>query len=374
MKIENHNIFENSLCKKAIEAKIGILAHNDGDGIASAAIIKNRFPAGRVYFTNAINLAHDIKVIVKLLGSNPCHIFIVDIAINPKEVQKILNSLLLIPPSCEVHFYDHHQLPANLDMEHFSTLVSDVRIDISTAAACITLLGIVKIISNKVSTNSDTLSRESIIQYRIISWLAAMGGISDLKEDSLIVKSILDVYDKGMLFYEGYCLKNACRKIHSQSQKRDIITALSAGILPSSIQQVKDAASQAALEGKHAIEYIAKNAVKYKNIALISNYSVGSKGMNAYMAATLTNARVGIAWYTNGKNINMSLRRQHSEKDINLHEVAHKTSNFLGGTGGGSPDEAGATVSTEKFNEFILSLDNLIEEIVGLRRINKDTI
>ena len=55
---------KNSLCKKAIEAKVGILAHNDGDGIASAAIIKNRFPAGRVYFTNAINLAHDLKVIV----------------------------------------------------------------------------------------------------------------------------------------------------------------------------------------------------------------------------------------------------------------------------------------------------------------------
>lgn len=374
MEIKNNKIFENSLCKNSLESKVGILAHNDGDGIASAAIIKNRFPAATVYFTSAVKLSHDIKTMLKLLGSEPCHIFIVDVAINPNEVQRILSNLLLIPPSCKVHFYDHHQLPANMDMEHFSTLVKDVKIDTSTAASCITLLGILEIIENKKYTEKTTLTRDSIIQNRTLSWLAAMGGISDLKEDSLIVRSILDIFDKGLLFYEGFCLKNACRKIHSQKQKRDIITALSAGILPSSIQQVKDAASQAALEGKHAIEYISKNAVRYHNIALIANYLVGSKGMNAYMAATLMNSRVGIAWYTNGKNINMSFRRQHSENDINLHEIAHKTSKFLGGTGGGSPDEAGASIPAEKFQEFILSIDNLIEEIVTLRSINKDNL
>ncbi|MFW9995110.1 MAG: hypothetical protein ACFFD4_23940 [Candidatus Odinarchaeota archaeon] len=342
--------------------KIGILAHSDGDGLTSAAIIQNRFPAATVYFSNAISLHKDVRFIVKQLGDSPDHLFIVDLAINPRIANKILEILKTLPENCQIHYYDHHDLPDGF-IGHFSSQMTDIVHDVNTSASCATLKGIHQL--EHPSLTGDCLTREYLINNRTIAWLAAFGGISDHKENSADVRSILDVYDQALLFYQAFSLKNACRKIQNERAKRNIIRALSVGILPSEIDSVREAAIQSAREGMAAIDFIKIHAATFRNITWIWNCPVGSAGMNAFMTATLRNTRVGIACHSNGLNVDMSIRKQHYQEFLNLHKITSKAVQCVGGQGGGSPDETGARIPEGKFKEFIRELDGLIDAAVS---------
>ncbi|MFX1253264.1 MAG: DHHA1 domain-containing protein [Promethearchaeota archaeon] len=359
----NESTFERSLSENMKISKVGILAHGDGDGLASAAIIKTLFPGARVYFSNAVSLARDLRQLLRELGANPRHIFIVDLAINPKSAKRLFEVLSSLPKTCQVHYYDHHELPSGI-LDNFSAYVSDLVHDVNTSASCVTLRGI----SQLENLTNDWLSREFLIKYRTMAWLSAFGAISDHKENSKEVRAILDIYDQALLFYQAFSLKNACRKITRERSKREIIAALSAGMLPSEIHSVREAAHQAALEGKTAIDFINTHAIKHNNIAWIINCPVGSMGMNAYMTATLKNAKIGLALRTNGNNIDISIRKQHYQEELDLHKITFKATQAVGGTGGGSPDETGANIPEDKLDDFLELLDSLLIDMDTLRK------
>lgn len=337
--------------------KVGILAHSDGDGLTSAAIIKNRYPAAAIYFSNAISLHKDIRFMIKQLGDSPDHLFIVDLAINPRIADKTLEMLDKLPKDCQLHYYDHHELP-NGFIGRLSSRVPDIVYDVNTSASCLTLRGIYRF--EHPDFTGNCLTRDYIINNRVIAWLAACGGISDHKENSDDVRAILDIYDQALLFYQAFSLKNACRKIRNERAKRDIIKALSVGLLPSEIDSVREAAIQSAREGMAAIEFIKIHAVTQGNTAWIWDCPVGSAGMNAFMTATMKNTPVGIACYSNGLNVDMSIRKQHYQESLNLHVIAAEAAQRVGGQGGGSPDESGATVPEDRFDEFMRELNVLI--------------
>ncbi|MFX0092942.1 MAG: hypothetical protein ACFFBD_14380, partial [Candidatus Hodarchaeota archaeon] len=252
-------------------------------------------------------------------------------------------------------YYDHHKFPTNV-WDRFSSTISDISLDVNSSASCVTLRGLSRI----GNLTDDCLSRDFLIKYRTAAWLAAFGAISDHKENTKEVQAILDIYDKALIFYQAFSLKNACRKIQREREKRNIIAALSAGILPSEIHSVREAAHQAALEGKAAIGFINTHAMKYRNVAWILNCPVGSLGMNAYMTATLKNTKIGIACRTNGNKIDMSIRKQHYQEVLDLHKVTAKAAQTVGGTGGGSPDETGANIPEYKLATFLEVINELV--------------
>ncbi|MFX0091786.1 MAG: hypothetical protein ACFFBD_08485, partial [Candidatus Hodarchaeota archaeon] len=95
---------ENSKLEDIKLSKVGILAHGDGDGLSSAAIIKRFFPSAMVYFSKAVSLPRDLRHVIQELGDNPHRIFIVDIAVNPRSSKKLFDTLSLIPDGCSIHY------------------------------------------------------------------------------------------------------------------------------------------------------------------------------------------------------------------------------------------------------------------------------
>ncbi len=325
-----------------VQSNVGIIAHGDADGICSAAIIKSLHPGATILFSKASQLHKSIKSIeknVKTLDS----LYIVDVAINPKNQKFVLDRLKKIKEKYDIFYIDNHLLPSSIQDKKLTNYVDTYikRTDWSSSALTF--------------SHFFGSEKEAIIKNRNLAFLAAYGVISDYARTCSFLTSVFDLFDESNINYQAFMLKQACRKIQSDNLKRTIADKLSVGILPSEIFEVLEAAREASREVDMAIRFIKLHAKKHGEIGIIFECPVASMGHNSFLAASMTGSVVGVAIRRRGGDAHFVLRKRHGEK-IHLGHIAGKVASKFECDGGGENATAGITASD-------VNIPNILEEI-----------
>jgi RecJ-like exonuclease len=330
-----------------VRANVGIIAHGDADGICSAAIVKSLHPGASILFSKASQLHKTLKTIEKNMKTIDT-LFIVDVAINPKNQEFVLDRLKKMKARYDVYYFDNHILPINIEDKNLTEYVDKYTKRTDWSSSAITF--------NHFFGSSE----EGIKSNRILAFLAAYGAISDYARECSFLRTVFDLYDESNINYQAFMLKQACRIIQSDDIKRGIADKLSVGILPSEIAEVLEAARAASREVDMAIRFIKQHAQKYGEIGIIFECPVASMGHNSFVAATMTDSVVGVAIRRKGGDAYFVLRKRHYE-DLHLGEMASSVAQKLDCDGGGEAATAGITaldihitVVLEEINRHVL--------------------
>ncbi len=330
-----------------IQQNVGIVAHGDADGICSAAILKSLYPGARIMFSTASKLHKVIREIEKSIVTLDI-LFIVDIAISQRSKKFVLERLKKSKQKYNIIYYDNHVLPPPLTPQKILNYVN-------------------KYVSKRGSSSSsivfqDILGTEykTLINFRFQALLGAYGAIADYARECKFLRNVLNLYDEANTYYQAFMLKQASRIIDDDNLKRIIVDKLSVGILPSEIAEVTEAAREASREVDVAVNFIKKYAMEINGLGVIIECPVASMGHNAYIAATMTNSRVGVAVRRKGGKAYFVLRKKRDDP-INLGMIAMEVSANLGVDGGGEEATAGITADDTMISQILELIGVLVK-------------
>lgn len=281
-------------------------------------------------------------------------LYILDVALNAKNLQFTLERLKKSKLKYEIYYYDNHLMPEYLDIKDFETHVTEYRnINFSSSAA-----------TTFMAMYGD--KEETILKNRRKALLGAYGSISDYAKNCTFLAKVTNIWDESSIQFQAFLLKQASRVIESDNLKRTIVNKLSVGILPSEISEVAKAAQEASREIDVAIPFIKKNAIKVGDVGIIYECPVASMGHNAYVTATMTNSRIGIAIKKNGENATLVIRKRKPEL-IHLGDLANKVAKRLESSGNGDISGGGemATAGISCPNLIVEDAIRMIDEIIA---------
>ena len=235
-------------------------------------------------------------------------------------------------------------MPEYLDIKDFETHVTEYRnVKFSSSAA-----------TTFMAMYGDT--EEIILKNRRQALLGAYGSISDYAKNCNFLAKVDNIWDESSIQFQAFLLKQASRIIESDNLKRIIVNKLSVGILPSEISEVAKAAQEASREIDVAIPFIKKNAIKIGDVGIIYECPVASMGHNAYVTATMTNSRIGVAIKNNGQNSRLVLRKRKYEL-FHLGDLASQIGKQMACDGGGEMATAGITCPSDRVDDAIRLID-----------------
>ncbi len=274
-------------------------------------------------------------------------LYILDVALNPKNLPFTLERLKKSMLKYEIYYFDNHLIPEHLDVSDLRTHVTEYRnIEFSSSAA-----------TTFMALYGDT--EEIIVNNRYQALLGAYGSISDYAKNCSFLADVNNIWDESSIQFQAFLLKQASRIIESDNLKRTIVDKLSVGILPSEIAEVDKAAREASREIDVAIPFIKKHAIKIGDVGVIYECPIASMGHNAYVSATVTNSRIGIAVKKNGEMSRLVLRKRKQEL-IHLGDLASKIGKRLECDGGGEMANAGITCPNHIVEQVIRLLDEML--------------
>ena len=300
-----------------------IFSHADVDGLCSAALLLSRFPKAKIFFTKPVSLFFDLKY------RKEKNIIIADIALNKRDIPKILKEL----KKRNFLYFDHHPY-TNLKLpENF--IVADV----STSESVYKYF-------------QKDIPKEQV-------WTALYGAIADYCADTEFVKSNLKDWDVRSLYFEvsTLVLGIKMKEFSNYNVKRDIVKALASGKTPSEIPGLVLAAKKAVAEEFKLYELVKKKAAKLSGLGyfLYDEY-FGFRGPAALFAATATDSVLGVSVFKVKGFLDVTLR---SRKSLPLNDLAEKAAEAVGGSGGGHPEAAGARIPGNRLEEFLSILSKL---------------
>ena len=305
-----------------------VLTHGDCDGVCSGAIaLAARWPS-KIVFTKPSTLLDD------LIGLRDIErIIICDIALPETKARDILATLQELSSKHELLYIDHHPLPFNFDMPGFF---------VHSLNACA----------------SELTYRAFQVQLpKDMSRVAIYGAIGDYADDSEFMQLIISYWDKRMLYFESGLLSQGLDYIRRDYRsKRRILESLAMNLLPSSDAELAGAAiEESRLEERMRKEVTVKVRTLGK-IAYVLNIE-GSIGKAAIYARAVTGLQIGIAGEEERGYVDMSLRSV--REGLDLDRILRRLAPSFGGTGGGHPKAAGASIPVESFQLFVKALDEL---------------
>ena len=313
-------------------AKCIILAHGDGDGVCSAALLLS-YLLGKcdssVYFTHPVGILGDLKEFAPR-GSS---VFIADIAIDEIHAEQLIHLLEEYAREGSVTYIDHHPLP-----EGFKP-------------------------PSGVEFIHDTCCSASELTYRYLhekglssdyARIALYGAISDYLDETQWVRDELWRWDKRMVFLEAGIISQGLegsRRDHVF--KRAVVEHLARNNLPSQMQElVSRSIKQAEMDEKLRL-WVRYNLRINGQVAYVLN-PPGSVGRAANYARIYSGVRVGVAGEERGELYIMSLR---SRRECDLNQTLRRISRSLNIHGGGHPFAAGARVPKSLLSVFINELN-----------------
>lgn len=307
-----------------------ILAHGDSDGVVSAALVKaalkREYNIVGVYFTHPVGLYEDFKRFAR--GD----VVIVDVAISEAHAHQLAK--LFRNYSGYITYIDHHPPPIGVPLEEFDAEIISV--------------------SRDASASELTFMRYRKVLPREYDRVALYGAIGDYADQTEWVKSALQRWDKRQIYFEAGVLVQGLegsRRMHDL--KRHVVDHLAQNRRPSQLSELVVRALIQAVNNEELYHWVKANVKVHGGVAYVID-PPGSVGIAATYAMSITGAKVGIAAEPRVNYYVLSARAVSGTIDLNkvLREITH----YLGGSGGGHTNAAGARVPKHL-------LMKLIEEI-----------
>ena len=325
---------ESERYNKKVKMSTMILTHGDCDGICAGAIALTRFPKSDVFFTRPSSFFDDLRNI------DADRIIILDIALNKPDIPNILEWFKR--SDSEILYFDHHPLSDETRKSIEKTI--DVFVH-----------------QYNVST-SELIYRyfqKDIPRERV--WIAIYGAIGDYSDDTPFVKERILNWDRRALYFEVSTITLGIKndEFSDYDSKRRIVSTLAEGRNPSDVPGLVKSAKEAVNREFELYRVIKKKAKSIGSVGYILDLpSFGFRGPSALFAATVTNKPVGISAHTREKYIDITIRTR--DYSLSLNDLAERSAEFVGGSGGGHPHAAGAKIPKGSFQEFLKKFNELL--------------
>jgi RecJ-like exonuclease len=314
-----------------------IIVHGDTDGLCSGAIALNKYPDAKIWFSHPVGLLDDVRRI------EADRIIICDLAISEREKGELFEEFLKISSTSELIYIDHHPLPLD-------TIAGDI-------PATHTIRDLTKSSSELTYTHFGNEDMKLV---------ALFGAISDYSDRTEFVRKTLDIYDKRTIYLEAGLLSQALAVQGKRDYefKRGVLSSLSKGKVPSSIENIVRKAVRGTKREWETIELVKKTVDVVDGIGVIREVPRGfSPTKSAKLALGVTGRPLCISTRKKkGRYIDISARKL-STFSLDLNITFRTIAPRFGGSGGGHPTAAGARIPERHFDDFLEALKKEVEAI-----------
>jgi RecJ-like exonuclease len=309
-----------------------ILTHGDSDGLCSGALALAAHPEARVFFTNPVELARDLKRVDEGDSAIVC-----DVALNADTLPDVLDGMRVLASKNSLLYIDHHPLPPGLELTAFP---AKVVYELTPCASELTY-----------RTFQERLPRK-------MSRVAVYGAIGDYADDTPFIRELLKDWDKRTLFFEAGVLVQGLEGARRDFKfKHEVVGLLSNNRLPSSSEELLERALAQTDEEENLLPRIEATVRRMGDVAYVLDIGASLSKAATY-ARVVAGSSVGIAGETVEGIVDMSLRTERDDLDLNaiLRDMAQR----FGGTGGGHPKASGARIPRGSFERFVEALSDSV--------------
>jgi len=319
-----------------------IVAHGDGDGVTSAALVLSALRDAYVYFSHPAGLYGDLKEVMKVSKGEVRKLVICDIALSELHLNDLLKLLNELSKSCDVIYIDHHPSPVQRSLEELPVTV---------------------VYGEEECTAELTFKHfEDLLDWDM-SRVALYGAICDYATNTDFFKSTLKEWNQRMIFFESGVLAQGLEGSRGQYDfKRHVVKHLSENRLPSSLSELLVKALIETVNEEEMRKKLPKLVKTLGNIAYVIN-PPGSVPRAANYVRVIAKRPVGLAAKEKRNVMVMSVRTGLESLDLNV--ILRNVSLKFNGTGGGHRDAAGARVPLEYFEEFLKELNKEISNFLS---------
>ena len=308
-----------------------IIAHEDADGICSAALARMTDPTSRVFFSRPCSLLHDLDQM-----DTKRDLAVLDLALCELVKEQIVSRLSRW--GGKVLYIDHHPDTATSFPRQSS----------------------VEIIFGDVSASELTFSHLGSGLRREAERVMLMGAIGDYADLTPLCVDRLNRWDKRSLFLQAGFLCGALEVTRPDHEfHRQIVDLLASCRPPCEDNRIVASAVRASELEESFRQRVEKSAQKLGRIGVAYDLN-GPAGKGATYAAAATGVSIGAYVDKNMPRGLADISFRVIDRSVDMNRILRTIAPKLGASGGGHEEACGARVPLNRLDEFFDAINDML--------------
>jgi len=308
-----------------------IIAHEDADGICSAAIVRMANPSSRVFFSKPCSLLHDLDQM-----ETRRDLVVLDLALCELAKEQIVSRLSHW--SGRVLYVDHHP---------------DTAISFPKQSS-------VKVVAGDVSASELTFAHQGSGLRREAERVMLMGAIGDYADLTPFCLDRLNRWDRRSVFLQAGFLCGALEVTRPDHEfHRQIVDLLASCRPPCEDSRIVAYAVKASELEESFRQRVEKSAQKLGRIGVAYDLD-GPAGKGATYAAAATVVSIGAYVDKDTRRGSADISFRVIDRSVDMNKVLRTVAPKLGASGGGHPEACGARVPLDKLDEFFQAINDML--------------
>ncbi len=308
-----------------------IIAHEDADGICSAALVRMTNPSSRVFFSKPCSLLHDLDQM-----ETRKDLVVLDLALCELAKEQIVSRLSRW--GGRVLYIDHHP---------------DTAISFPRRSS-------VEVVAGDVSASELTFTHQGSGLRREAERIMLMGAIGDYADLTPFCLDRLNRWDKRSVFLQAGFLCGALEVTRPDHEfHRQIVDLLASCRPPCEDSRIVAYAVKASELEESFRQRVEKSAQKLGRIGVAYDLN-GPAGKGATYAAAATAVSIGAYVDKDMRRGSADISFRVIDRSVDMNRILRTVAPKLGASGGGHPEACGARVPLDKLDEFFQAINDML--------------
>jgi len=308
-----------------------IIAHEDADGICSAAIVRMTNPSSRVFFSKPCSLLHDLDQM-----ETRRDLVVLDLALCELTKEQIVSRLSRW--GGRVLYIDHHP---------------DTAISFPRQSS-------VEVVAGDVSASELTFTHQGSGLRREAERIMLMGAIGDYADLTPFCLDRLNRWDKRSVFLQAGFLCGALEVTRPDHEfHRQIVDLLASCRPPCEDSRIVAYAVKASELEESFRQRVEKSAQKLGRIGVAYDLN-GPAGKGATYAAAAAAVSIGAYVDKDMRRGSADISFRVIDRSVDMNRILRTVAPKLGASGGGHPEACGARVPLHKLDEFFQAINDML--------------
>jgi single-stranded-DNA-specific exonuclease len=308
-----------------------IIAHEDADGICSAAIVRMTNPSSRVFFSKPCSLLHDLDQM-----ETRRDLVVLDLALCELAKERIVSRLSRW--GGRVLYIDHHPDTATSFPRRSS----------------------VEVVAGDVSASELTFTHQGSGLRREAERVMLMGAIGDYADLTPFCLDRLNRWDKRSVFLQAGFLCGALEVTRPDHEfHRQIVDLLASCRPPCEDSRIVAYAVKASELEESFRQRVEKSAQKLGRIGVAYDLN-GPAGKGATYAAAAAAVSIGAYVDKDMRRGSADISFRVIDRSVDMNRILRTVAPKLGASGGGHPEACGARVPLDKLDEFFQAINDML--------------
>jgi single-stranded-DNA-specific exonuclease len=306
-----------------------VIAHEDADGICSAALVRMTNPAARIFFSKPCGLMHDLGQM-----DTKRDLMVLDLALCELAKEQIVRKLSQWRG--KVVYIDHHP---------------DTAVPFPRQSS-------VEVITGTVSASELTFTHLSQGLKREAERVMLMGAIGDYADLTPFCLDRLNRWDKRSVFLQAGFLCGALEVTRTDHEfHRQIVDLLASCRPPCEDNRIVTSAVKASELEESFRQRVEKDARRLGRIGIVYDLD-GPAGKGATYAAAATAVSVGAYVDKDMRRGVADISFRVIDRSVDLNRILRAVAPKLGASGGGHAEACGARVPLDKLDLFLAAVND----------------